>query len=101
MIMSENTLDLQSLRFALTIVMGNDIVVPECDFTINPLDRYPRVDGYTWGYKGHYVTVSLPLIASATKIFMEQLDASVEHTRLFVKHELYRLISESKKVGDM
>lgn len=96
--MSEKTLDLQSLRFALTIVMGNDIVVPECDFTINPLDRYARVDGYIWGYKGHYVRVSLPLIASATKIFMEQLDASVEHTRLFVKHELYRLISESKKM---
>lgn len=101
MIMSEKTLDLQSLRFALTIVMGNDIVVPECDFTINQLDKYPRVDGYTWGYKGHYVRVSLPLIASATKIFMEQLDTSVEHTRLFVKHELYRLISESKKDGDM
>lgn len=100
--MNEKTLDLQSLRFALTIVMGNDIVVPECDFTINHLDRYPRVDGYTWGYKGHYVRVSLPLIASATKIFMEQLDVSVEHTRLFVKHELYRLISESeKKKGDV
>lgn len=101
MIMSEKTLDLQSLRFALTIVMGNDIVVPECDFTINQLDKYPRVDGYTWGYKGHYVRVSLHLIASATKIFMEQLDDSVEYTRLFVKHELYRLISESKKDGDM
>ena len=99
--MSEKTLDLQSLRFALTIVMGNDIVVPECDFTINQLDKYPRVDGYTWGYKGHYVRVSLHLIASATKIFMEQLDDSVEYTRLFVKHELYRLISESKKDGDM
>lgn len=94
--MSEKTLDLQSLRFALTIVMGNDIVVPECDFTINPLDRYPRVDGYTWGYKGHYVRVSLHLIASATKIFMEQLDDSVEHTRLYVKHELYRLISKQR-----
>ena len=61
MIMSEKTLDLQSLRFALTIVMGNDIVVPECDFTINQLDKYPRVDGYTWGYKGHYVRVCLLL----------------------------------------
>lgn len=99
--MNEKTLDLQSLRFALTIVMGNDIVVPECDFAINPLDRYARVDGYTWGYKGHYVRVNLPLIASATKIFMNQLDESVEHTRLFVKHELYRLISEGKKKGDV
>ena len=99
--MSENTLDLEKLRFALTIVIGNDIIIPECDYTLNPLDRYARVDGYIWGYKGHYVKVSLPLIASATKIFMNQLDESVEHTRLFVKHELYRLISEGKKDGDV
>lgn len=101
MIMSENTLDLQSLRFALTIVMGNDIVVPECDFTINPLDRYPRVDGYIWSYKGHHVRVDLSFVATATKMIMQQLDESVEHTRLYVKHELYRLISKRNGDGDV
>lgn len=100
MIMSENTLDLQSLRFALTIVMGNDIVVPECDYTLNPLDRYPRVDGYIWSYKGHHVRVDLSFIANATRMIMGQLDEGVEHTRLYVKHELYKLISKQRREGD-
>lgn len=91
--MSEKTLDLQALRFALTIVIGNDIIVPEFDLTINPLDRYPRVNGYVWSYKGHHVNVGLSSVVSASKLFMGQLDISVEHTRLHVITELCRLAS--------
>lgn len=79
---------------ALTIVIGNDIVIPEVDIAFTMLDTTPKITGYKWQYKGVGVWVSLSRIVDATTLFNECLDSRVEAMRLHVKQELYRALSK-------
>lgn len=96
----ESRLDLQELRAALTIVMGNDIVIP-CITQREDILVSSVMYGYIWRYKNCSVMVDYGRIASATIFQNNELDRHVEATRSYVKGELYRLMDREVKNNAM
>lgn len=96
----ESRLDLEKLRAALTIVMGNDIVIPYIEerevIIINSI-----MHGYVWRHKKYCVKVDLNSIVNTEILEHGELDRSVEDIREYVKGELYRLISQEVKANAM
>lgn len=87
----ESTLGLIELRAALTIVIGNDIIVPSIEQREDVLID-TRIYGYIWRYKNCGVKVDLSSIASAEILEHNKLYIYIEATRAYVKGELCRLI---------
>lgn len=96
----ESVLGLTELRAALTIVIGNDIIVP----SIEQRDAVmvdTRIYGYIWRYKNCGVRVDLSSIARAEILEHNELDSYIEATRSYVKGELCKLISREVKNNAM
>lgn len=96
----ESRLDLQELRAALTIVMGNDIVIP-CITQREDILVSSVMYGYIWRYKNCSVMVDYGRIASATIYQNNELDMNIETIRAYVKGELYRLMGREVKNNAM
>lgn len=92
----ESTLGLIELRAALTIVIGNDIIVPSIEQREAVLVD-TRIYGYIWRYKNCGVRVDLSSIASAEILEHNELYIYIESTRAYVKGELYRLMGREVK----
>lgn len=87
----ESIENLERLRMALTIVIDNDIIIPnvaqrEAVF-VNGF-----MYGYIWRYKNCGVKVDLSSIASAEILEHNKLYIYIEATRAYVKGELCRLM---------
>lgn len=87
----ESALGLIELRAALTIVIGNDIIVPSIEQREAVIVN-TRIYGYIWRYKNCGVRVDLSSIARAEILEHNELDSYIEATRSYVKCELCRLI---------
>jgi hypothetical protein len=87
----ESILGLTELRAALTIVIGNDIIVPTIKQRKVVLLN-TRIYDYIWRYKNCDVKVDLSSIARAEILENNELDSYIEATRAYVKGELYRLM---------
>lgn len=96
----ESALGLTELRAALTIVIGNDIIVPSIEQREAVLLN-TRIYGYIWRYKNCGVKVDLSSIARTDILESNELDKYIEDTRAYVKGELLKLISREVKNNAM
>lgn len=96
----ESRLNLEKLQAALTIVVGNDIIIPYIEerevIIIGSI-----MHGYVWRYKKYCVKVDLNSIVNTEILEHGELDRSVEDIREYVKGELYRLINQEVKANAM
>lgn len=95
----ESALGLTELRAALTIVIGNDIIVPSIEQREAVLAN-TRIYGYIWRYKSCGVRVDLSSIARAEILEHNELDSYIEATRDYVKGELCKLMSKEASDHD-
>lgn len=96
----ESTLGLIELRAALTIVIGNDIIVPSIEQR-ESVSTIGFIYGYIWRYKNCGVKVDLSSIARAEILEHNELDSYIESTRSYVKGELCRLMGREVKNNAM
>lgn len=96
----ESTPGLIELRAALTIVIGNDIIVPSIEQREAAIIN-TRIYGYIWRYKNCGVKVDLSSIARAEILEHNELDSYIEATRDYVKGELYKLMGREVKNNAM
>lgn len=96
----ESALGLTELRAALTIVIGNDIIVPSIEQREAVL-LSTRIYGYIWRYKNCGVKVDLSDIVRTEILESNELDKYIEDTRAYVKGELCRLIQQEVKNNAM
>lgn len=92
--MESKEVNYHELVAALTIVVGNDIVIPEVDIAFTMLDTTPKVTGYKWQYKGVGVWVSISQIVDAETIFNAHLDYRVEAMREYVKQRFQEMLNK-------
>lgn len=100
MISYENTLKLQQLQIALTIVIGNDIIIPIVEQRETVLTT-TMIYGFIWRYKNAGVKVDLGSLCDAEILENNKLEAYIEDTRGYVKGELHKLIDKEVKSNAM
>lgn len=87
----ESIENLERLRMALTIVIDNDIIIPNVEQR-ESVSTIGFIYGYIWRYKNCGVKVDLSSIARAEILEHNELDSYIEATRSYVKGELCRLM---------
>lgn len=89
----ESIENLERLRMALTVVIGNDIIIPSVEqreaVFINGF-----IYGYIWRYKNCGVKVDLNSIMSADILEQNSLYKNVEDIRAYVKQELCKMLNK-------
>lgn len=100
MINYKHALKLQQLQVALTIVIGNDIIIPIVEQRESVLAA-TMIYGFIWRYKNAGVKVDLGSICDAEILENNKLEAYIEDTRTYVKGELYKLIDKEVKSNAM
>nr|DAT17142.1 MAG TPA: hypothetical protein [Caudoviricetes sp.] len=100
MINYEHTLKLQQLQMALTIVIGNDIIIPIVEQRESVLAA-TMIYGFIWRYKNAGAKVDLCSISDAEILKSNALEKYIEETRTYVKGELYKLIDKEVKSNAM
>lgn len=93
MIGYKNVLQLQQLQMALTIVIGNNIIVPYIEQREAVLAA-TMIYGYIWRYKNSGVKVDLGSIYNAEILENNRLDKIIEDTRTYVKGELCKMLEK-------
>lgn len=93
MIRYENALKLQQLQMALTIVVGNDIIIPIVEQREAVLAA-TMIYGFIWRYKNAGVKVDLGSLCDAEILENNKLEAYIEDTREYVKGELCKMLSK-------
>lgn len=93
MINYEHTLKLQQLQMALTIVIGNDIIIPIIEQREAVLAN-TMIYGFIWRYKNAGAKVDLGSICDAEILKSNALEAYIEDTRAYVKSELHKMIDK-------
>lgn len=93
MIRYEHTLKLQQLQIALTIVIGNDIIVPQIEQREAVLSA-TVIYAYIWRYKNAGVKVDLGSICDAEILKSNALEKYIEDTRTYVKGELCKMLNK-------
>ena len=83
-----NTLDLENLKAALTVVIGNDIIIPEFDVVFTMLNNTPKISGYKWRYKGSVVFADLSMIVDSEVLTNRRLDNNINAIKKYVVREL-------------
>lgn len=83
-----NTLDLENLKAALTVVVGNDIIIPELNTTLTMLNNAPKINGYKWRYKGSVVFVDLSMIVDSETLINRRLGNNVNAIKGYVVRKL-------------
>lgn len=100
MINYEHTLKLQQLQMALTIVIGNDIIIPIVEQRETVLAA-TMTYGLIWRYKNAGVKVDLGSLCDAEILKSNALEEYIEETRTYVKGELHKLIDKEVKSNAM
>lgn len=100
MIEYKNVLKLQQLQMALTIVIGNDIIVP-CVEQREAVLAATMIYGFIWRYKNTGVKVDLGSIYNAEILENNRLDKIIEDTRTYVKGELCKMLEKEVKNNAM
>lgn len=100
MINYEHALKLQQLQMALTIVIGNDIIIPIVEQRETVLAA-TMIYGFIWRYKNAGVKVDLGSICDAEILENNKLEEYIEDTRAYVKSELHKLIDKEVKSNAM
>lgn len=100
MINYEHTLKLQQLKMALTIVIGNDIIIPIVEQRETVLAA-TMIYGLIWRYKNAGVKVDLGSLCDAEILKSNKLEEYIEETRTYVKGELHKLIDKEVKSNAM
>ena len=100
MINYEHALKLQQLQMALTIVIGNDIIIPIVEQRETVLAA-TMIYGFIWRYKNAGVKVDLGSLCDAEILENNKLEEYIEDTRAYVKGELHKLIDKEVKNNAM
>lgn len=100
MINYEHALKLQQLQIALTIVIGNDIIIPIVEQRETVLAA-TMIYGFIWRYKNAGVKVDLGSLCDAEILENNKLEEYIEDTRTYVKGELHKLIDKEVKSNAM
>lgn len=100
MINYEHALKLQQLQMALTIVIGNDIIIPIVEQRETVLAA-TMIYGLIWRYKNAGVKVDLGSLCDAEILENNKLEEYIEDTRAYVKGELHKLIDKEVKSNAM
>lgn len=97
MINYERALKLQQLQMALTIVIGNDIIIPIVEQREAVLAA-TMIYGFIWRYKNTGVKVDLGSICNAEILENNALEKYIEDTRAYVKSELHKMIDKEARL---
>lgn len=97
MINYEHTLKLQQLQMALTIVIGNDIIIPIIEQREAVLAA-TMIYGFIWRYKNTGAKVDLGSICDAEILENNALEKYIEDTRAYVKSELNKMIDKEARL---
>lgn len=97
MINYEHTLKLQQLQMALTVVIGNDIIIPIIEQREAVLAN-TMIYGFIWRYKNTGAKVDLGSICDAEILKSNALEAYIEDTRAYVKSELHKMIDKEARL---
>jgi hypothetical protein len=84
---------LENLQIALTIVIGNDVIIP-CVEQREAIFENSFIYGYIWRYKNCGVKVDLRTIVNAEILEHNVLCDCVENTRAYVKRELCKMLEK-------
>ena len=90
MINYEHVLKLQQLQMALTVVIGNDIIIPIIEQREAVLAA-TMIYGFIWRYKNTGVKVDLGSIYNSEILKSNALEKYIEDTRTYVKSELHKM----------
>lgn len=93
----EQVLKLQQLQMALTIVIGNDIIIPIIEQREAVLAA-TMIYGFIWRYKNSGVKVDLGSICDAEILENNALEKYIEDTRAYVKSELHKMIDKEARL---
>lgn len=93
MINYEHALKLQQLQAALTIVIGNDIIIPIIEQREAVLAN-TMIYGFIWRYKNAGAKVDLGSICDAEILKSNKLEKYIEDTRTYVKCELHKMLNK-------
>ena len=93
----EQVLKLQQLQMALTIVIGNDIIIPIVEQREAVLAA-TMIYGFIWRYKNTGVKVDLGSICDAEILENNALEKYIEDTRTYVKSELHKMIDKEARL---
>ena len=96
----ESRVDLEELQAALTIVIGNDIIIPIVEQRETVLAA-TMIYGFIWRYKNAGVKVDLGSLCDAEILKNNELEKIIEDTRAYVKDELHKLIDKEVKNNAM
>ena len=96
----EHALKLQQLQAALTIVIGNDIIIPVIEQREAVLAA-TMIYGFIWRYKNTGAKVDLSSISNAEILENNALEKYIEDTRTYVKGELHKMIDKEVKANAM
>lgn len=88
-----NRVLLDELQIALTIVIGNDVIIPSVEQREAVFEN-GFVYGFIWRYKNAGVKVDLGSICDAEILKSNALEKYIEDTRTFVKGELRKMLSK-------
>lgn len=100
MIRYEHALKLQQIQAALTIVIGNDIIIPSVEQRETVLAA-TMIYGLIWRYKNAGVKVDLGSLCDAEILKSNVLEKYIEETRTYVKNELHKLTDKEVKSNAM
>lgn len=84
---------LENLQIALTVVIGNDVIIPSIEQR-EAVFISSFVYAYIWRYKNAGVKVDLGSICDAKILENNALDIYIEHTRTYVKGELCKMLEK-------
>lgn len=90
-------LKLQQLQAALTIVIGNDIIIPIVEQRETVLAA-TMIYGFIWRYKNTGVKVDLGSLCDAKILKSNKLEEYIEETRTYVKGELHKMIDKEARL---
>lgn len=97
MLRHEHALKLQQIQAALTIVIGNDIIIPIVEQREAVLAA-TMIYGFIWRYKNTGVKVDLGSICDAEILKSNALEKYIEDTRSYVKSELHKMIDKEARL---
>lgn len=96
----ENRVFVEKLQIALTIVIGNDVIIPSIEQREAVFEN-SFVHAYIWRYKKCGIKVDLRTIVNADILKNNVLCDCVENTRAYVKRELCRMLDKEVKSNAM
>lgn len=96
----EQSLKLQQLQAALTVVIGKDIIIPQIEQR-EAVFAATVIYGFIWRYKNAGAKVDLGSICNAEILENNRLDKIIEDTRTYVKGELCKMLEKEVKNNAM